>query len=61
MWVYPYVDIRRSYLDITVVAVVEVFAVMFSILGQIYVSPSLASLFFATASVYAALGGRLTG
>lgn len=57
MWIFPFTSIRNSYLDITVVAMVEVFAVIFSILGQKYISPSLAALLFSTASVYAALGG----
>ena len=59
MWISPYISIRESYVDLLVVAVVEVFAVIFSILGQIYISPSLAALLFSTASVYAALGGYI--
>ena len=59
MWISPYESIRKSYVDLLVVAVVEVFAVIFSILGQIYISPSLAALLFSTASVYAAVGGYI--
>jgi drug/metabolite transporter (DMT)-like permease len=59
MWIAPYSFIRESWDLILIVAIVEGAAVVFGILGQIYVSPSLTALISSTASVYTAIGGYL--
>ena len=59
MWIMPFNEIQYCWFDIAVVSVLEGFAVVFAILGQIYISPSLTALISSTASVYTAILGYI--
>ena len=57
MLVYPYTVIRGSWDLILIVAAVEGGAVVFGILGQVHINPSVTALISSSASVYCAVGG----
>mmetsp|Transcript_20716 Transcript_20716/g.20065 ORF Transcript_20716/g.20065 Transcript_20716/m.20065 type:complete len:330 (-) Transcript_20716:453-1442(-) len=57
MWDYPYEMILKSWDLILIVAAVEGSAVVFGILGQKYINPSLTALISSSASVYTAIIG----
>jgi hypothetical protein len=57
MLVYPYAAIRGSWDIIFIVAAVEGSAVVFGILGQVYINPSITALISSSASVYCAIAG----
>jgi drug/metabolite transporter (DMT)-like permease len=57
MWDYPYKVILESWDLILIVAAVEGSAVVFGILGQKYINPSLTALISSSASVYTAIFG----
>jgi drug/metabolite transporter (DMT)-like permease len=54
---YPYNVIAESWDLIVIVASVEGSAVVFGILGQVYINPSITALISSSASVYTAIGG----
>ena len=57
MMKYPYNVIGESWDLIVIVATVEGSAVVFGILGQVYINPSITALISSSASVYTAIGG----
>jgi drug/metabolite transporter (DMT)-like permease len=55
MWVPPFQAVRSCWVDIIIVSVLECLGVVFTILGQIYISPSVTALVSSSGSVYAAV------